>query len=341
MKAMVLKEFGKPLELDEVPIPIIGPNEVLIKVHACGLCGTDLKISSGKIKGIKTPLIMGHEPAGIVEKVGSEVSNVKPGDTVASALYVTCGICDFCRTNQETLCANFVGRPGFEFDGGFAEYLKLPASNVFKVSNEIPLDHIALLTDCLATVWHAIWRKAEPKPGHNVLIMGAGGLGIHAVQFIKMMGVTAIVVDIMKEKLDLAKKFGADMVINSKEKDLVDEINRITNNCGVDTVLEFVGTPQTVEKSLKCLKRGGRVVLIGYAPEASFSVDSMDIVLSEKNIMGSRANTKQDLVETIRFLEQDKIIPAITDYYKLEEVNTALDDLKNNKILGRAIVGIV
>jgi len=341
MKAMVLKKFGSPLELDEVPIPIIGPKEVLIKVHACGLCGTDLKISSGKIKGIKTPLIMGHEPAGIVEKVGSEVSNVKPGDPVASAFYVTCGICDFCRTNQESLCINFGGRPGFEFDGGFAEYLKLPASNVFKVSNEISLNHVALLTDCLSTVWHAVWRKVEPKPGHNVLIIGAGGLGIHAVQFIKIIGARAIVVDIIKEKLDQAKKYGADIVINSKEKELVDEINRITNNCGVDSVLEFVGIPQTIEKSLKCLKRGGRLVLIGYSPEAPFIVDSMDVVLSEKIIMGSRANTKQDLVETIRFLEQGKIIPVITDYYKLEEVNTALNDLRNNKILGRAIIEIV
>jgi 2-desacetyl-2-hydroxyethyl bacteriochlorophyllide A dehydrogenase len=341
MKAMVLKEFGKPLELIDMPIPFIGPNEVLIKVHACGLCGTDLKISSGKIKIIKPPLIMGHEPAGIIEKIGSEVSNVKPGDSVATALYVTCGKCEFCRTNQDTLCINLTGRPGFEFNGGFAEYLKLPASNVFKVSKDIPLNQVALLTDCLATAWHSVLRKAQPKPGHNVLILGAGGLGIHAIQFVKMMGANAIVADIMKEKLDLAKRYGADIVINSKDKDLVDEIKKITNNSGVESVLEFVGIPQTVDNSLNCLKRGGRLVLVGYSPENPFTADSVDIVHSEKIILGSRANTKQDLVEVIKLLEQGKITTVITNYYRLEKINDALKDLKNNKILARSIIEVI
>ena len=185
MKAMVLKKYGEPLELCEVPKPVINSKEVLIKVNYCGLCGTDLKITSGKIKSVKPPIIMGHEPSGVIEEVGSEVKNVKVGDSIASALYVTCGICNFCRTNNDTLCTNYIKRPGFELDGGFAEYLKLPATNVFKVSEKIPLSSAALLTDCLATDWHAISRKAKPKHGHDVLIIGARVLRVHATQFIK------------------------------------------------------------------------------------------------------------------------------------------------------------
>lgn len=217
----------------------------------------------------------------------------------------------------------------------------MPATNVFKISNNISLKYVASLTDCLATDWHAVCYKAKPKPGDNVMIMGTGGLGINAIQFLKMMGANAIGVDIVQDKLELAKKFGADSVINVKKSNLSDEINKITSNMGMDIVLEFVGTPKSMELSINCLKRGGKIVMLGYSPDNPFFADSVDIVHAEKSIIGSRANTKQDLVEVIRFLEQGKITPVITDEYKLEEVNFALGDLSNNKVLGRAIVKII
>jgi propanol-preferring alcohol dehydrogenase len=338
MRAMVLEEFGKPLQLREVPVPEIGDEEALVQVHACGLCGTDLKISGGKLAGIPTPLIMGHEPAGVVVEVGSRVTNVKVGDHVALALYVTCGQCEFCRTGNESLCVNLVGRPGFELNGGFAEYFKVPARNLFRVAPHVPFEQVALLADCIATIWHAVCRRAEVKIGQTVVVVGAGGLGVHAIQLLKLAGARVIAVDVAEDKLEFARQWGADVTIHSRQEDVVSRVKELTDGLGAHAVLEFVGLPETIAADLRFLRRGGVLTLVGYAPDKPFTADSADIVLLEKRIVGSRANTKQDLVEVIRLMEEGKIRGAITNRYRLEEVNEALEALRRGEILGRVVV---
>jgi propanol-preferring alcohol dehydrogenase len=338
MKAMVLQQFGEPLQLKQVPIPQLGPGEVLVKVAACGLCGSDLEISAGKLQGPQVPLIMGHEPAGRVAKVGSAVTNVKVGDHVVVALYVTCGECDYCRTDQDNLCPNLVGRPGFELDGAFAEYFKMPAENLFPISPSVPLEQVAAMSDGVATSWHAVRRQAGVQPGQTVAIVGVGGLGVHATQITRLSGARTIAVDVVQEKLDLAERLGADVTINARSEEVPARVMDLTAGVGADAVLDFVTEPDTVEMGLQMLKRGGALVLIGLAPGRPFTVDSVDTVLSEKRIVGSRTSSKQDLVEVIRLVEEGKITPIVGQHFRLEEVNEALDALRRGEAMGRMVV---
>jgi 2-desacetyl-2-hydroxyethyl bacteriochlorophyllide A dehydrogenase len=338
MKAMVLERFGEPLQLREVPLPQLGVDEALVRVTACGLCGTDLKISTGKLAGTPLPLIMGHEPAGEVVEVGSAVSSVQVGDQVAVHFYVTCGRCEFCRTNRDSLCPSLSGRLGFELDGGFAEYLKVPSNNLFPISSAVPPEQVAVLGDCVATVWHAVRRRAEVGPGQDVVVMGTGGLGVHAIQVLRLSGARIIGVDIAPQKLELARQMGADDVVDARREDVAARILELTHGTGVDAVLEFVGLPNIVEADLRVLKRGGVLVLLGYAPDQHFHAASTDVVLTEKRIVGSRASSKQDLIDVIRLVERGALKPVITKRFPLQQVNEAMNLLGAGEILGRAVV---
>lgn len=337
MRAMVLPHFNEPLQLRTMPTPEIGRDDALVRVIACGLCATDLKIAAGKLQGAQPPLIMGHEPGGVVEAVGNEVRNVKVGDHVAVALYITCGACDFCRTNQENLCAA-AERLGWERQGGFAEFVKVPARNVFPVSPSIPLEHLGLFADCLPTAWHAVHRRAAVQPGQTVVVIGAGGIGVHAIQMIRLCGARAIALDVVPEKLELARKWGAAAAIDGRDGTALEQVLSITDGNGADAVIDYAGHPGTTETALKFLRRGGVLVLVGYAPGKPFGFDSMAAVLSETRVVGSRASTKQDLVDVIRLVERGHVVPVITDRFELEEVNDALANLRDGKIMGRAIV---
>jgi 2-desacetyl-2-hydroxyethyl bacteriochlorophyllide A dehydrogenase len=338
MKAMVLERFGEPLQWREVPLPQLGAGEALVRITACGLCGTDLKISAGKLAGTPLPLIMGHEPAGEVVEVGSAVSNVQVGDQVAVHFYVTCGQCEYCRTDRDSLCPNLSGRLGFELDGGFAEYVKVPAGNLFSISSSVPPEQVAVLGDCVATVWHGVRRRAQVQPGQDVVVMGTGGLGVHAIQVLRLSGARIIGVDIAPEKLELARQMGADEVVDARHEDVAARVLDLTHGAGVDAVLEFVGSPEVVQTDLSVLKRGGVLVLLGYVPGQSFQAASTDVVLTEKRMVGSRASSKQDLIDVIRLVERGLLKPVITKRFPLEQVNQAMSLLASGQILGRAVV---
>ena len=335
---MVLRRFGEPLQLAEVPVPQLEAGEVLVKVAACGLCGSDLEISAGELEGPHPPLIMGHEPAGTVAELGSSVTNVTVGDHVVVALYVTWGECDYCRTNQDNLCVNLIGRPGFELDGAFAEYFKVPARNLFAISPSVPLEQVAAMSDGVATSWHAVRRQAEVKPGQTVAIVGVGGLGVHATQISKLSGTRTVAVDVVPEKLALAQRLGADVTIDARNEDVPARMMDLTGGLGADAVIDFVAEPGTVKIRLQMLKRGGVLTLVGLAPGRPFTVDSLDMVLSEKRIVGSRTSSKQDLVDVIRLVEQGKIKPIGGRRFRLEEANEALEALRKGEAMGRMVI---
>ena len=176
MRAWVLEEFGGPLVRRDVPVPTIAPYEVLVRVRSVGICGTDLNIHAGHMGLSVLPLIMGQEVAGEVAEVGSQVHGVQPGDRVAVNFYVTCGRCQFCRVGRDTLCAD-VRQHGFSMDGGFAEYLKTPAVNLCAVPANVPLERACILSDVVATSYHAMTKRAHIRPGQTVAIVGVGGGG--------------------------------------------------------------------------------------------------------------------------------------------------------------------
>ena len=341
MKAMVLEKFGEPMVLKNVPEPSIGKGDLLLRVRGCGLCGTDIKIFDGHVNTVKLPRIMGHELAGEVAHVGPGVEGWTVGDHGVVHIYVTCGDCFYCRTGRENNCNRGRIRIGFEDDGGFGEYVRVPAGNLCKISKKIPLEEASILSGSVATPLHGIRTQGRLKAGETVAIVGIGGLGIHTLQLAVAMGARVIAVDIVEEKLEAARAFGAEATINSAKSDFVAEIRRLTEGEGADVIAEIVSgsaLPSILEKSVEALRLGGRLVLLGYQYGQRFSLDPAKIVYDEIEIIGSRASIRQDLVDVISLVERGKVKPVISERFPLEKTNEAFVKLRNSASLGRIIL---
>ncbi len=337
MRAMVLREYGSPLVLEERPVPEPGPGEAVIRVKACGLCGTDLKIAAGKLPGTRVPVTMGHEPAGEVVAVGSGVRNVAVGDHVLAHFYVTCGACEYCRTDRESICRNLLGRVGFEIDGGYAEYLRLPASSFLRLAPGIGFEEGAILGDAVGTAFHALYRRGNLRPGETALVMGVGGVGLHVVQVARTMGARTVAVDLSPAKLELARTHGADHAIRYSDH-YEEQVRDALGGDGPHLVVETVGRPETVEANLRVLRPGGRLVIVGYLPGSAFRVDPLAALLDEVSVVGSRACTKDDLASVMSLVSRGAVKPVITRRFPLEQVNEAFAELAADRICGRAVI---
>ncbi len=220
MRAMLLHELGGPVTFNEVDEPRVGPSDAKIRVRAAGVGLTIIIMKSTPGLVTRYPRILGHEVAGEVVEVGSEVSNVKIGDRVVCHFYLTCKVCKFCRSGRETLCENWKGYVGMACDGGYAEYMCAPALNLCPLPESIPFTEGSIISDAIATPLHACREEAKVGPGDDVLVIGAGGgVGIHAVQMARLCGGRVLAADISREKLEMAKTLGADEIIDTKEKD--------------------------------------------------------------------------------------------------------------------------
>ena len=206
MKAMVLKEFNQPLILEEVEKPCYGEHDVLVKVKAAGLCGTDLKIQQGKIPVKELPLIQGHEVSGIIAETGSQIKNFKIGDEVLISFYIPCNECELCKAGRKTICENLIGRLCFEQNGGFAEYIRVPESSLIRKPEKLSFFEAAIVSCSMGTVYHALLKRAKIKEGDYIAMIGAGGgLGLHAIQIAKSFNAKVIGIDVKEGKLKLMK----------------------------------------------------------------------------------------------------------------------------------------
>jgi 2-desacetyl-2-hydroxyethyl bacteriochlorophyllide A dehydrogenase len=337
MKTMVLSQYNTPLEVHDREIPRVDSGEVLLKVKACGICQTDLKIIRGVIPPpiVTLPHVLGHEVVGEVVAVGDLVSEVQPGEVGVVYSYVTCHDCNLCLAGRENLCIH-LERIGFEREGGFTEYLKIPAYNFCAFSKDLAVEKMAILADAIGTPYRAITGLAKVRPGQNVLIVGAGGLGIHAVQIAKLCGANVTVVDLDPNARDLAKIYGADETLDPAEA--AQTILEQTGGLGVDVVIEIVGYPETLDWSLPALKSGGKLILVGYAPEHPFALNTMMMHYNEYEIIGCRFVTKSELLELIKLVENGKIKPVVTQTFPFDQANAALETLKEGKSLGRIVL---
>lgn len=333
MKAAVLKGFHQPLSVEQVPIPEPGPGEVLIQVKASGLCLTDVHIQDGVLKTVKPPYIPGHELAGVVVKLGPGVTGISVGQHMCGWIDVVCHECDMCRMGRENLCLNRV-RIGFERNGSHAEYVAIPAENVMPIAESIPWPSAAVIPDAVACMYNAVKRQGQVKAGDRVLLAGMGALGIQGVQIAKHLGATVYASGRTPAKLELARKFGADGVINTREQSLEAEIARLTDGHLCDVVIDLIGTSSSIDEQLRCLRPGGKIVAAAYASE-TFTVNYQEVVLKEKEIIGMRGSTPQDLREVISLVEQGVIDPYVCKYWSLDEANEALDALRNFRNLAR------
>jgi D-arabinose 1-dehydrogenase-like Zn-dependent alcohol dehydrogenase len=332
MQAVRLVEVGKPLEAADVPIQEIGPSDVLIRVKAAGICHSDAHYRAGISKIAHLALTLGHEVAGRIEKVGADVKNVAAGDRVCVHYLVHCGQCEFCARGQEQFCRT-VQMIGKDRDGGYAEYIKVPARNAFALPDEISFEIGAIMMCSSATALHAL-HKARLKPGESVAIFGFGGLGFSALQLARALSCGDVyVAEINPAKLDSAKKLGA-VAIDANAGDAVEQIRRATGGKGVHVSLELIGSAQTMRQAVQCLGPLGRAALVGLTAESISIFPYTELINKEAEIIGVSDHLASETPALIEFAQSGKLrFPA--DALRLvdldaRQINAALDELQHS-----------
>lgn len=341
MRAMVLREWGRLLQLEFVVDPICGSDDVILQVAACGVCATDLKICEGKIKSTPLPHIPGHEIAGIVAERGANVNHLRPGDRVCAHFYVPCLVCGICRSGRTNLCSEIPagrlgGRLGFEWDGGYAEYVRVPARVVVPLPETVRLEEVCIAADAIATAFHALHGRARVKPGERIVLLGAGGLGVHGLQLAQAAGVQTIVVEKDTARLNLARQLGADECVRSTDEESWNGL--LERGRFADAVIDFAGAPALGSAAMSLIKPGGRYVLVGYQYDTPLPVPSQPTVSFELDILGSRASTMQDLQATVEVILQGKVRPIVAPPLPLAEANDALRRVERGESVGRTVV---
>ena len=341
MKAAVFYGPNQPLKIEEVEIPKIEQNEILVKIAACGVCNTDLHyIDHGVPTFKKPPMILGHEPSGIVEETGAEVKNFKVGDRVLIPPVFSCGYCDNCRLGRENICFNML-MLGNHIDGAFAEYTKVPAKDCQHLPEDLPLEESSIIADAISTPYHAVKNRAQVRPGDSVVVFGCGGVGINVVQMAAAAGGSVIAVDIVDKKLDIAKKLGALHTINASDKEgkaLIKEIRTLTGG-GADIAIEAIGNPKTIELASSAVKAGGCHCQVGYTHH-NVSINAGRLMFREIEIKGSLGCRPVDYPKIIEMVRTGKIQlkPVVTHKFKLEEIDQAFDLMRKGESLRSIVV---
>jgi L-iditol 2-dehydrogenase len=311
MKALVLKQY-KEFALEEVPDPKPGPGEVLVAVKACGICGSDVHGMDGSTGRRRPPIIMGHEAAGVIAAIGAGVAGWSPGDRVTFDSTVYCGECGFCRRGDINLCDHRrvlgVSCEDYRQHGAFADYVVVPQRILYRVPEGLSLEHAALV-EPYAIALHAV-RLHRPVLNENVLVVGAGMIGLALTQALRHSGCgQLLVVDVSPERLELARKSGATQVINPERDDASAAILKHTAGRGADLSFEAVGVTQTVDLALRCLRKGGRTVLVGnVTPKVEFPLQIA--VTRELSIRGSCASSGE-YDACLAMLGRGQLDPAI------------------------------
>jgi len=335
MRALVLEAFGGPLIEKDVPKPVPGEGEALIRVGACAPDQFDLTVRDGKFPSAKTPIVLGHEISGVIEAVGPGVTDFTSGTRVTSTLYLTCGRCRHCRAGRETICENFIGYLGIHTPGGYAEYTTVPAVNLAKIPDALSFAEASILANAIGTPYHALTQRARLRPAEHIVITGAGGgVGLHAVQLARMMGALVMAVDLGTAKLEAARANGADMAVDAGEVDFADAAVDWTEGRGADVVLELVG-PATMPTSLKAMGKGARMVIVGSHTGTELTVRPQAMISNEWEILGSRNVTKRELQEVIGLVTAERIKPIVTEVHPLEEAEAIHTRLRERQIVGR------
>lgn len=299
MKAVRLIEIGQPLQMQDVPLPAVGVGDVLVRIKAAGICHSDVHYRNGTSPVGPLPQTLGHEIAGVVEEVGSQVNRIKAGDRVCLHYLVTCGDCIYCSRGNEQFCVEGM-MLGKHCDGGYAEYIAVPARGVVLLPDEVPFEHGAVLMCSSSTSFHAL-RKARLRPGETVAIFGVGGLGMSAIQLARALGALDVyAVDINGDKLNLAEKYGG-IPVNAAKTDPVAEIQRLTGGRGVDVTLELIGLPQTMRQAVQSLGVLGRAVLVGITDKPFEVYSYLELLGKEGEVIGCSDHLLQELPLLIEF----------------------------------------
>ncbi len=339
MKAVVIHEHGGPdkLRYEDVPVPEIGPNDVLVQVKAAALNHLDLWVRQGlPTLKLDMPHILGSDAAGVVVETGSAVRHVKEGDAVLLAPAWGCGACPKCLAGNDNYCPDYKIL-GESAAGTYAQYVRAPAENAFPVPPELNFGEAAAIPLVFLTAWHMLVDSVQIKPGEDILVLAAGsGVGSAAIQIAKLFGARVLATASSSEKLDKAKELGADVLINYEECDFFEEVRRLTNKQGVDIVFEHVGKA-TWENSIKSLKKGGRLVTCGATTGYDASTDLRYVFFKELKIFGNFMGRKAGLREALRFFP-DKLKPVLDQAFALQDAAKAHERVMQREQFGKVIL---
>jgi len=316
-------------------VPRPGKGEVLLKVRASGICGTDLHIQDGKVAVIRLPHILGHETAGIVVETGAEVDQALLGKLVIVAIDRICLHCPNCLSGRTNLCHE-LKRYGFELPGGFQEYMLVAADNLFMVEGIEP-EQAAIIPDAVACMYRAIVTQGKVEANALVCILGMGGLGFQGVQITTSLGAKTICTSRNALKLDISKKLGANFVFNSNLRPLSPASLLEMTGSLCDVVIDCIGSAESVSLGLKILRPGGKVVSVGY-DNTEFKANYQDLIIPEKEIIGSRGSTRQDLLEAVNMVNSGRLTPFINHSFSFEDLNAGLDFIRSGQSLGRVVL---
>ena len=334
MTAAVVTSFDAPLSVKEVELPQPGPGQALVKLLATGVCHTDLHAAEGDwpVKP-QPPFIPGHEGVGRVEAVGAGVTELSVGDLVGNAwLWSACGECEYCRTGWETLCEK-QQNGGYSVDGSFGQYMLVDARFAPRIPEGSDPVEVAPVLCAGVTVYKGL-KETETRPGEWVVISGIGGLGHVAVQYAVAMGLRVAAVDVAEDKLQLARKHGAEVTVNAATTDPVAAIQEATG--GAHGVLVTAVHPQAFGQAIGMARRGGTIVFVGLPP-GDFPAPIFETVLKRLTVRGSIVGTRQDMVEALDFYARGLIHPTITTR-SLEEINDVFEEMRQGAIDGRVVV---
>jgi D-arabinose 1-dehydrogenase-like Zn-dependent alcohol dehydrogenase len=344
MRALILERPNTPLKLTEVPRPEPGPGEVLVKVKACGVGLTVVNACSGRMRGPTGEMrnrIPGHEIAGVVEETRAGAERFKPGDRVLAYFYLTCDRCRWCLRGRNPLCDNFRGYVGRDVDGGYAEYIALPENALISLPDEIDDLAATVIPDAVGTPVHVLGTRANLLPGDTVMVIGAaGGVGIHMVQVAKLFGVELIAVDLDDAKLEQTRAYGADHLVNFEAlgaEGAAELVQQVTGGRGVDTVVETVGTPETIRWAYNQLGKGGTLVNITTHPGVELPIWPGSLVQRELSVIGSRYLSKAEYLRAIDLVRQGKVRPVVSRTVPLSGVEAIHADLRGARFFGRGV----
>ena len=348
MQAARIVRVKEPLEIQTLETPRPRGSQVLIKVQSAGVCHSDIHLWEGGYdgpagsfmkttdRGVKYPLTPGHEVAGIIDSMGEEVEGFAKDEKVLVFPWIGEGLCPACRIGEENLC----DKPrslGVYHDGGYAEYLLIPSYKYLIKLGDMDTNTSATLSCAALTAYGAV-KNTHLRPADNVVIVGAGGLGLMAIQLAKAVtGARIISMDIDDEKLKVAKQNGADFTINSKNHDVTKSIMELTDNLGVDAIIDFVNATKTVETDMQILRRRARVVLVGLFG-GSLQLNLVSMPTRAYKIIGSYTGSLTDMIELVSLAKRGIIKPVVTNRFKLDQATEALTMLKEGKIVGRGII---
>lgn len=337
MRAALFHGPGKPLTVEDVETPSVGPGDALVGVAACGVCATDLHYLHGTPTFKTPPLILGHEVSGWVEALGPGVTGFAHGETVLVPAVLSCGECLNCRRGRDNLCERMV-MPGNHADGGFAEFIRVPARNLVRLPEGLPLQESAVISDAVSTPFHAVRNRGHVQGGDWVAIFGCGGVGMNAVQIAAALGATVIAVDVDSTKLALARELGAKEAFNPKEADVPKAIRKLTGG-GVDVAFEIVGKPQVLDQAFGSVRAGGTLVAVGYSEETwNFAVHR--VMFREMSVIGSLGCRSADYPAILEMVRAGRIRldPVVGDRLPLEKINDALARLEAGTVSGRQLI---